>query len=70
MRKIKEEEGLSHKEAFSKAGQIWGTLTEADKKRFDDLHAADVKRYEKQLKEFKEKGYYMMEGGVKSTDLI
>ncbi len=26
-------------------------------------------RYEKQLKEFKEKGYYMMEGGIKSTDM-
>jgi hypothetical protein len=26
-------------------------------------------RYEKQLKEFKEKGYYTMEGGIKSTDM-
>lgn len=26
-------------------------------------------RHEKQLKEWKEKGYYTMEGGVKSTDM-
>jgi hypothetical protein len=33
------------------------------------LHDADVKRYEKQLDEYKRKGYYLMEGGIKSTDL-
>ena len=55
---------------MSKAGQLWGKLSDSEKKTYNDMHDADVKRYEKQLKEWKEKGYYMMEGGIKSTDAV
>ena len=67
-KKIKEEEGLPHKEAFSKAGQMWKSATEEEKKPFEAQHLEDVKRYEAQLKMLKEKGYFMIDG-VKSTDL-
>jgi len=65
---LKEEEGLSHKEAFAKAGQLWQTATEEEKKPFNELHEADVKRHDAQMKMLKEKGYFMIDG-VKSTDL-
>jgi hypothetical protein len=29
---------------MGKAGQIWNTLTDDKKKKFDELHEADVKR--------------------------
>lgn len=67
-KKIKEDEGLSHKEAFAKAGKMWQTATDAEKKPFEEMHQEDVKRYEAQLKMLKEKGYFMIDG-VKSTDL-
>lgn len=42
--KLKQEEGIAHKDAMGKAGQIWNTLTEDKKKKFEELHEADVKR--------------------------
>lgn len=47
---------------------MWQTATEEEKKPFVELHEADVKRHEAQLKMLKEKGYFMIDG-VKSTDL-
>lgn len=67
-KRLKEEEGLSHKEAFAKAGQMWQTATEEEKKPFVEMQEADQKRYDAQLKMLKEKGYFMIDG-VKSTDL-
>ena len=67
-KRLKEEEGLSHKEAFAKAGQLWQTATEEQKKPFEELHQEDVKRHDAQMKMLKEKGYFMIDG-VKSTDL-
>ncbi|CDW84813.1 UNKNOWN [Stylonychia lemnae] len=77
--KIKKDDGLSHKEAMSKAGELWGKLSADDKKPFDKLHDDDVKRqilsltylilrYEKQLKELQTKGYFIMADGTKSSD--
>ena len=37
-------------------------------KRAEDKAAADRKRFDAQMEEFKEKGYFMTEGGLKSTD--
>lgn len=66
---MKEEDpSLSHKDAFAKAGQLWNTATEEEKKPFVELHEADQKRYDAQAKMLKEKGYFMIDG-VKSTDL-
>ena len=67
-KRLKEEEGLSHKDAFAKAGKMWQTATEEEKKPFVEQHEADQKRYDAQMKMLKDKGYFMIDG-VKSTDL-
>ena len=68
--KIKyEDPSLRHKDAMRQAADCWHHLNNTQKKKFNELHDADVKRYEKQLDEYKRKGYYLMEGGIKSTDL-
>lgn len=38
------------------------------KKTFYDFHDADVNRYEKQMKEWKQKGFYLLDDGTKSTE--
>jgi hypothetical protein len=42
--KIKKDEGCTHKEAMSKAGEMWGKMTADEKKPYDKLHEADVAR--------------------------
>ena len=44
-------------------------MSDDQKKKYNELHNADVIRYEKQLMELKQKGFYLMEGGIKSTEL-
>lgn len=66
--KIKKDEGLDHRAAMSRAGEIWNTMKDDEKKKFNDLHDKDVKRQEKQLKELKDKGYFILDDGTKSTD--
>lgn len=39
--KIKKDEGVDHKTAMSRAGAIWGTLSDADKQKYDKLHDED-----------------------------
>ena len=67
--KLKAVEGISHKDAIAKIGKTWNTLDDKNKKKYNELHDADIIRYEKQLKEWTKKGYYLMEGGIKSTEL-
>jgi hypothetical protein len=43
--KIKKDEGLAHKDAMSRAGELWGKLTEEEKKPYNKLHDQDVTRY-------------------------
>ena len=66
--KLKKESGLDHRAAMSKAGELWNKLSDSERKKFDELHAKDVIRYENQKKELKEKGYFMLEDGTKSSD--
>ena len=66
---------------MSRAGTIWNKMTEEEKKPYNELHEKDVKRYEfidllkticrheKQLRELKEKGYFLLADGTKSTDV-
>lgn len=42
--KIKADEGIPHKQAMSRAGEIWGQLSDDEKKKYTDLHDEDVKR--------------------------
>jgi hypothetical protein len=43
--KIKADEGLSHKDAMSRAGEIWRSYNEDDKKPYTKLQEDDQKRY-------------------------
>lgn len=66
--KIKEKEGCTHAEAMKKAGQQWSSMTDKEKKKYLDMQAKDVSRYEKQMAEMNKKGFFIMEDGSKSTD--
>jgi len=45
--KLKAEKGIAHKDAMSEAGKIWNTMTEEQKKPFEEKNKADAARYEK-----------------------
>ena len=47
----------------------WGAMTQAQKKPYEDKNAVDKKRHEQQLEELKKKGYFMLQDGIKSTDV-
>ena len=42
--KIKADEGLAHKDAMSRAGQLWGQMNDDEKKPYVEKHDKDVKR--------------------------
>lgn len=42
--KIKQDEGISHKAAMGRAGEIWRGYSESDKAKYDKMHDDDVKR--------------------------
>ena len=42
--KLKKEEGVAHKDAMAKAGELWNALTEEKKVPYNKLHEEDVKR--------------------------
>ena len=66
--RLKKEEGLSHKEAFTKSGQLWQGLSEDDKAPWAKLAAADAERHAAQCKELEENGFFIMKDGTKSSD--
>ena len=69
VKRLKEEKGLDHKDAFKQAGEMWNTLSEADKKEWIDMGEKDKVRHEKELQMLEQKGYFVNSDGVKSTDL-
>lgn len=44
---LKEKEGCTHPEAMKKCGELWNKLSDEDKKKYNDKHDEDVKRYKK-----------------------
>jgi len=42
--KIKKDEGLAHKDAMSRAGELWHKMSEEEKKPYNKLHDQDVTR--------------------------
>ena len=42
--KLKEEHKIAHKDAMAKAGELWGTLSEEEKKPYEKKHQDDVAR--------------------------
>lgn len=67
--KIKAEQGIPHKEAMVKAAEIWKEMSEKEKKPYNDMHYQDVERFEGQMNELKENGFFLMADGTKSTDI-
>jgi hypothetical protein len=68
-KRLKEEEGFEHPEAFKKSSELWGKITEKEKATWDALAAKDVERFDKETKDLADKGYFTTKDGVKSTDL-
>jgi len=50
-------------------GEAWAKMTDEEKKPFQDMNAKDAERFEKELKQLKELGYFIDADGVKSTDM-
>ncbi len=42
--KIKADEGVDHRTAMKRAGEIWGGLSADAKKKYEDMHDKDLKR--------------------------
>ena len=51
-----------------KAGEVWSGMSTKERSKYEKLHEEDKKRYEKQLEELNNNGYFMMEDGTKSSD--
>jgi len=52
------------------AGDRWHKLSEEEKEPYNKMHEEDIKRYEKELKELEEKGYFTLADGSRSVDII
>jgi len=56
-------------EATARLGALWKTLTEEEKKPYNEKSAADKLRVEAQLKEISTKGYFILPDGQKSSNV-
>lgn len=54
---------------MKQAGAEWNVMTEEEKKPYEKLHKKDQKRHDREVKEFKEKGYYTMADGTRSDEV-
>jgi len=43
--RLKEEAGCSHPEAMKKCGELWNSLSETDRQKYNDMHDKDDARY-------------------------
>lgn len=68
-KRLKEEEGLEHADAFKKASELWGAITDKERVKWDAMAAEDLKRFERETAELEKKGFFMTHDGIKSTDL-
>lgn len=68
--KVRDRENIKHTEAMKKCGEMWNNLTEKERKKYDDLHMKDVKRYDKQMLELDKRGFFVMTDGSKSSDHV
>lgn len=56
--------------SLSKIGaEKWNSFTDEEKKKYDALIALDQQRYNKQLDEIRNHGYFINEDGIKSTQV-
>ena len=61
--------GITHQEAMKQAGAEWTDMSQEEKEPYEKLHEKDQKRYEHELKEFKDKGYFTMADGTRSDEI-
>lgn len=69
MEKEKEHKDKSMVELTKIIGELWKNATEDDKKLLLKVQEEDQKRYDKEMKQFNELGYFINSDGVKSTFL-
>ena len=65
---LRKEKGYSVVEAMKASGVAWNELTDAEKQKFNDMAAKDKQRFLDQTEEVKEKGFFIMEDGSKSSE--
>ena len=61
-----ESKELKHTDFMGMAAEWWAKLTEKEKEKYNALAEKDKARYERELAEFKEKGYYTLPNGERS----
>lgn len=65
---LKENPDYPQKEIMAAAGKKWNELEESQKAKYLQMNAKDKARQEKQLADLKNKGYFVLDDGSKSTD--
>lgn len=53
---------------MKKAAELWGNMTDSEKKPFEKINADARKIYEAQIEEFLYKGYFTLKDGTKSYE--
>jgi non-histone chromosomal protein 6 len=53
VKELKAKSNMTHKEATVKAGEMWGQMSDADKKPFVDMASADKERYVREMAAFR-----------------
>ena len=69
VRETQQQEGNKYQETFSKCAAAWSGMTEEEKKPFVDEAATDQDRFDREMKQFKETGFFTNSQGVNSADL-
>ena len=71
MKKLKEENpDMKQSEIMKKSAAEWNALTEEEKQPYEEMAKKDKERHAKQIAEIQKKGYFKMEDGQKSCDVI
>jgi len=54
---------------MKKKGELWSTMSEADKIPYVKLSNIDQERYDQEVKQLRTYGFFIDKNGVKSTDM-
>jgi len=54
---------LDHRQAVKKCGMDWVYMKNEDKEKYLKMEEEDLKRYESQMKQLEEKGYFKYDDG-------
>lgn len=69
--KVKQDnKGLTSTEVFKKLGIMWKALSDQDKEIYNKMHIEDVARRHSQLADIKKQGYFLMDDGKKSNEVV